>query len=265
MKTNSFSFFLLAAFFVGLSSSVYSQSGSGYDYVVAAGANFTLSAGDYGSTITIGVPNGGDFELYAPVGSTGNQWDTENCGSPVVDQVTSCGPGTYNLWSDQGLIDFEIIWYIELGQPGEDFFEIVGSDTTIAISGNFTNAQWGEVGQSGTLGFSMGPLVPGKKYWIMTFDASSHLTNDTCTISSAGTAVEEVLGAKVSVYPNPTNGKINIKTQEQIEKITVLDITGKIILETTNTEIDLINQPKGSYFMKIQTKKGIFTEKIVLE
>ncbi len=71
--------------------------------------------------------------------------------------------------------------------------------------------------------------------------------------------------SKSKIYPNPTNGKINIETQGQIEKITILDISGKIILETTNTKIDLTKQQAGTYFVKIETKNGILTEKIIIE
>ncbi len=70
---------------------------------------------------------------------------------------------------------------------------------------------------------------------------------------------------KATIFPNPTNGVINIKTNEQIEKITILDISGKIILETTNTEIDLSKQKTGTYFVKIETENGIFTEKTILK
>ena len=78
-------------------------------------------------------------------------------------------------------------------------------------------------------------------------------------------AVKNSQNIQTSIYPNPTNGKINIETQEQIEKITILDISGKIIIETTNTEIDLSKQKTGTYFVKIETASGILTEKIVVE
>ncbi len=77
--------------------------------------------------------------------------------------------------------------------------------------------------------------------------------------------VQNLQNIQILVSPNPTNGIINVKTQEQIEKITILNITGKIILETTNTEINLSKQKTGTYFIKIETENGILTEKIVVE
>ena len=82
---------------------------------------------------------------------------------------------------------------------------------------------------------------------------------------SVATSAKQLSADKTSIFPNPTNGKINIKTSERIENITVLDISGKIIIETTNTEIDLSKQKTGTYFVKIETENGIFTEKIIIE
>ncbi|MEA3451715.1 MAG: T9SS type A sorting domain-containing protein [Bacteroidota bacterium] len=77
--------------------------------------------------------------------------------------------------------------------------------------------------------------------------------------------IQNLQNTQISIFPNPTNGIINIETQEEINKITVLDVTGKMILETTNTKIDLTNKKKGIYILKIQTINGIFTETIIKE
>ncbi len=69
----------------------------------------------------------------------------------------------------------------------------------------------------------------------------------------------------LQIYPNPTNGIINIKTQEQVKKITISDITGKVILKTTKTKIDFSKQKRGIYFLQIETNEGILTEKIIFE
>ncbi len=76
---------------------------------------------------------------------------------------------------------------------------------------------------------------------------------------------------EIIIYPNPTNGKIIIKNEElKINKITITDITGKIIyLKTCNhmpqqTEIDLKDKSKGIYFIEIKTNKKTYKEKIIL-
>ena len=71
---------------------------------------------------------------------------------------------------------------------------------------------------------------------------------------------------EILIFPNPLqlNQKLKIETTEQIEKITVLDITGKTIIKTTKTEIDFYKQKTGVYFLKIETKNTIFTKKIII-
>jgi len=98
--------------------------------------------------------------------------------------------------------------------------------------------------------------------------------------------------ANINIYPNPTTGKITIQA-EGIIGIEVMDITGKTIFNTViaskakpacpvgrqsdnnneiatgyrprNDEIDLSNQSKGIYIIKVQTNKGVAVKKVVLE
>lgn len=73
------------------------------------------------------------------------------------------------------------------------------------------------------------------------------------------------------VYPNPSNGIIHIdlKGKSKLFSIQVSDESGRIIYTQTNVKqlnsIDLSEQAKGFYFIKIQTDTGIVTEKIIVE
>jgi endoglycosylceramidase len=75
-----------------------------------------------------------------------------------------------------------------------------------------------------------------------------------------------------SLYPNPTKGKISIE-YEGMERIEVLDITGKLIYEIASSlsprndvvEIDISGFSKGVYFVKVSSEDGIAVERIVLE
>ncbi len=96
---------------------------------------------------------------------------------------------------------------------------------------------------------------------------------------------ENIINTEVSIYPNPTTGKITVKT-ESIEKIDVMDLQGQSIINTViaskakqsannseiatgycprNVEIDLSTQPKGIYIIKVTTNKGVAVRKVVLE
>ena len=72
------------------------------------------------------------------------------------------------------------------------------------------------------------------------------------------------------IYPNPTNGLINIEfADNEIQQIKISDLTGKTIIEKTNIQqnetIDLSSFASGIYIIKIRKNNEIFTTKIVKE
>ncbi len=68
----------------------------------------------------------------------------------------------------------------------------------------------------------------------------------------------------ISVYPNPTDGIIFIKA-DNIQKIEIMDMTGRIIHEVThNNKLDLSGKESGTYVMRIYTNKGLAITKIIL-
>lgn len=59
----------------------------------------------------------------------------------------------------------------------------------------------------------------------------------------------------IQVYPNPTNGFINIKKQTaETNRVQLLDITGRVLqevlLDGLYTKIDILNYPSGIYLLK---------------
>ena len=69
----------------------------------------------------------------------------------------------------------------------------------------------------------------------------------------------------IKTYPNPTTGIVMVEAIN-INRIEVIDINGKNIFTSQNTnKIDLSNQPKGIYFIRITSEKTVVVEKVVLE
>lgn len=70
---------------------------------------------------------------------------------------------------------------------------------------------------------------------------------------------------KVSVYPNPTKGILNIDA-ENITQIEVYDISGKRLASYGGqSQIDLSGLSKGIYLVKLTSDKETFVCKIALE
>jgi len=78
------------------------------------------------------------------------------------------------------------------------------------------------------------------------------------------TAIADIALSNILVYPNPTTGQINIKTEDQkIQQIAIFDLLGTNLLETIHTTMDISYFSAGMYVVQITTGKGIITRKIV--
>ena len=73
------------------------------------------------------------------------------------------------------------------------------------------------------------------------------------------TELEEIV-----FYPNPTKGLISFS--KSIEKIEVVDISGKILLSFSNVrEINIGDLPAGSYLLRLHSNENSVLRKIVKE
>lgn len=82
------------------------------------------------------------------------------------------------------------------------------------------------------------------------------------TISATeGTA--ENNSAAVSIFPNPTNGIVNV-VGEGVLSIEVLDITGRVVMRQQGVEsIDMSQLPNGVYAVRTLTEKGTSLQKVM--
>ena len=103
------------------------------------------------------------------------------------------------------------------------------------------------------------------------FEGSSngniHFTKE--KVESAGIATYE--GANISVYPNPANAILTISTTQELQNLSIVDLSGQIVKEInaigfSSTQVSTADLKNGAYF--IQTldafnRKG--TQKIVIQ
>jgi hypothetical protein len=69
----------------------------------------------------------------------------------------------------------------------------------------------------------------------------------------------------IEFFPNPSSGLIRINAMD-IKAISIFDINGNLIEEAYGSkEIDLTNQNKGLYFIRIITRNGMVIKKLVIK
>lgn len=72
----------------------------------------------------------------------------------------------------------------------------------------------------------------------------------------------------ISIYPNPTNGKLSLDFKtNNIQKIVVINTSGEILVEKTNIQtneiIDLSSYEKAIYLIQIHTDNDVITSKVI--
>lgn len=107
---------------------------------------------------------------------------------------------------------------------------------------------------------------------VYTFTADGTEQRFEITFSYATDINEISKNNPISVYPNPTSGKLQINNNGlKINRVIITTITGKTIFsfskseieKSSNHQIDISSLTDGIYFINITTEKGIFTKKII--
>lgn len=73
--------------------------------------------------------------------------------------------------------------------------------------------------------------------------------------------------ASVSVYPNPSNGSLRIRTENNVS-VELVDVLGKVVFASKNVNndsvLDISSLNKGIYLVKITGENINYTEKVIL-
>ena len=74
--------------------------------------------------------------------------------------------------------------------------------------------------------------------------------------------VEAVSDHDFAVYPNPSNDVLHIISDEEFTTVEVIEMTGKMIVKTTENMVDVSSIPNGLYVLKINTKRHTIVKKV---
>jgi Peptidase family C25/Propeptide_C25/Secretion system C-terminal sorting domain/Peptidase family C25, C terminal ig-like domain/CUB domain len=88
------------------------------------------------------------------------------------------------------------------------------------------------------------------------------------------TGVDNITNLETKVYPNPSNGILNLEisgSENQDYKVKIFDILGSVVYNRVYTygteikeQIDISNHPKGMYFISIENEKGVLLNKKIV-
>ena len=109
-------------------------------------------------------------------------------------------------------------------------------------------------------GYNINPNTNG-------FEISSRTTYNYNSLITLGAETMELANASITVHPNPTKDFLYIQnpSNTEINKITVTDLTGKIILQNlqNTTQVDVQKLSQGMYFLQVLSGKEKFQTKFI--
>lgn len=87
---------------------------------------------------------------------------------------------------------------------------------------------------------------------------------DNIRFAKSDLAVSNVSKNQLKVYPNPVKDILHLESTEKIEKTEVYSVDGKLLKTTSeNNKVDFSQYGKGLYIIKMYTKSGVHTQKII--
>jgi photosystem II stability/assembly factor-like uncharacterized protein len=85
---------------------------------------------------------------------------------------------------------------------------------------------------------------------------------------TTNTKQEELTNHQLSIFPNPTKDLINIQSNQELESIKLLDLSGRVLLdktiESTAYQLSLKDYQKGMYFIQLVFPNGITEQKQIV-
>jgi hypothetical protein len=144
----------------------------------------------------------------------------------------------------------------------------IGQSTTLNASGGVTYT-WST--PSSNPNITVSPTI-ATTYTVSGTTANGCVGASTITINAftcAGIQTKTTTDKQLMIYPNPSSGSFSCGGFEVGSLVEIYDALGKMLYHTisneTPIEINLEKTPKGIYFLKVTSKSGTITEKIIKE
>ncbi|MFM7023562.1 MAG: T9SS type A sorting domain-containing protein [Flavobacteriales bacterium] len=256
-----------------------SPSGSGAFTHASDGSNWTITAAGHGEWDQFDIV----FDTPLDFSVSGNK--------PIVSIKASTTQ----------TVGFEVLLVDENGHitdkpldlPGQPlFFNIKAGDPVKAFSYDFTGQFEDHYGNAGSaqgavdstkitsIRFKINPGWASSAYTYRVGEADAaeykKALNGTITIdklqigAALANSVKTLSNEIVSVYPNPSNGLVNVNLNKNSELVTVSvsNVLGQEIFTSStnqsNIVIDLSGKTAGIYYISIRTAEGVSTQRLFL-
>ncbi len=159
-------------------------------------------------------------------------------------RIDDGGMMNFNLGHSLGTINENLVFEPKSYMNGSVTSLTVNGDNKLEIAGDFTSYTY---------------HMPGSASWIQ-YGEEGLLMAGQIAYGLVGT--EEILNTNnLTVYPNPTNGILNLSSTENIQKVNIYDLKGSLILERNTSQLnaqtlDVSTLKSGIYVIELVDQTG---------
>jgi len=150
------------------------------------------------------------------------------------------GFNVYAMYS--GETEYNKIRYVEFNESNFDYSIFDTCYTGLCDAFYKVEAVWQYGGETCYSKYAKSKLLPDNDYIFILYEN-----------------IEEISNADfITVFPNPATTILNIKSKRELNKITVYNVLGKTLIESTignqnNTSVNIINLKPGVYLLKAES------------
>ncbi len=157
-----------------------------------------------------------------------------------------------------------ISWQDRTRKPATtEYYALLANGTMIAERSE-VDTLWAE--RQASFDVNEGDTVHLAFYYYGISEISDGIIIDNVVISRQDSVgVGSVKTDDLRLYPNPTTGMVTLQSDARVERIDIVDISGRVLrsINTPSTQFDISGLPQGVYFVKITTLEGICVRKVV--
>ena len=181
----------------------------------------------------------------------------------LQDKIAITGPGGPSTGADWGVDYF-------LTDAGGGIWTannivLPGGPLKFRLNGTWIT-NWGATRWPTGIGTQDGPNIPGIAG---TYNVIFNQNTGEYSFSKSLSIDAQVVNDKIGVFPNPTRSVLNLSVNDSIilNKVTIVDITGKIVLEQTKnlSTINVEQLAKGVYVLNAYAGDKKYQEKFIKE
>lgn len=89
------------------------------------------------------------------------------------------------------------------------------------------------------------------------------LNTEPFLFTAGGSSVETVDTDAVAVYPNPTDGIVNVSADGEVIRVEAYSAAGSLVAQTESSTLDLTGCPTGIYMVRVTTAEGTTVHRVV--